>query len=80
MIDDTTIKDVTNLFWLKKEIYDTTAKDIRNKNKSTKTRIIRDTRHLSQHEEEDYYKPVRVGNFWSNNHIEYEKNREKKHS
>ena len=24
-----------------------------------------------EHEEEDYYKPVRVGNFWSNNYIEY---------
>ena len=26
----------------------------------------------SLHEEDDYYKPVRLGNFWSNNHIEYE--------
>ena len=24
--------------------------------------------------EEDYYKPVREGNFWSNHHIEYESN------
>ena len=29
----------------------------------------------SEHEEEkNYYKPVRVGNFWSNNYIEYESN------
>ena len=31
-------------------------------------------RNLFQHEEEDYYKPVKVGNFWSNNYIEYESN------
>ena len=29
------------------------------------------------HEEKDYYKPVRVGNFWSNNYIEYESNRDR---
>ena len=28
-------------------------------------------RNLFEYEEEDYYKPVRVGNFWSNNCIEY---------
>ena len=28
-------------------------------------------------EEKDYYKPVRVGNFWSNNYIEYESNRDR---
>ena len=28
---------------------------------------------LSEHEEEEnYYKPVRVSNFWSNNYLEYE--------
>ena len=37
-------------------------------------RIIRDIRNLFEHEEEDYYKPVRVGNFWSNNYMEYESN------
>ena len=29
---------------------------------------------LFEHEEEDYYKPVRVDSFWSNNYIEYESN------
>ena len=29
---------------------------------------------LFEHEEEDYYKPVRVGNFWSNNYIDYDGN------
>ena len=28
-------------------------------------------------EEKDYSKPVRVGNFWSNNYIEYESNRDR---
>ena len=56
------MKHARNIFRLKKEINDTTVKD----------RIIRDIRNLFEHEEEDYYKPVRVGNFWSNNYIEYE--------
>ena len=29
------------------------------------------------HEEENYYKPVRVNTFWSNNCIEYEGNSDK---
>ena len=71
-------KDLRNLFQLKKEIDDTTVKDIRNlyglkkENKAIKNRIIRDFRNLFEHQEEDYYKPVRVGDFWSNNYIEYE--------
>ena len=35
---------------------------------------IRDVRNLSEHEEEDYYEPVRVRNFLSNNYIEYKSN------
>ena len=31
-----------------------------------------DIRNLFKHGKKDCYKPVRVGNFWSNNHIEYE--------
>ena len=61
-IDGTAMKHARNIFRLKKEINDTTVKD----------RIIRDIRNLFEHEEGDYYKPVRVGNFWSNNYIEYE--------
>ena len=34
--------------------------------------MIRDIKELFEHEEEDYYKPVNVGNFWSNNYNEYE--------
>ena len=39
-----------------------------------KNRIIRNIRKLFEHEERDYYKPVRVGNIWSKDHIEYENN------
>ena len=59
-IDGTTIKDIKNLFRLKKE------------NEAIKYRVIRDIKNLLEHEREDYYKPVRIGNFWSNNYIEYE--------
>ena len=35
--------------------------------------MIRDSRNLFQ-QEEDYYKPVKAGNFWSNSYIKYESN------
>ena len=38
-----------------------------------KDRIIIDIKNLFQHKEENYYKPLRVGNFWSNNYIEYKR-------
>ena len=59
--DDSTVKDIRNLFSLKKE------------NEAIKDKIIRDFKNLFEHEEEDYYKPVRESNFWSNNYIEYER-------
>ena len=43
------------------------------KNESTKDRIIRDVFNLFENWE-DYYKPVRVDIFWSNNYIRYESN------
>ena len=58
-----------NLFRTKKEIDDTTIKDIRNllrlkkENEAIKDRIIIDIRNILEYEEEDYYKPVRVGTF-----------------
>ena len=80
-MDDNAIKDVRNLFRLKKEANDTTIKDMRNlfrlkkENEVIKDRTIRDVRNLFGHEkEENYYKPVRVVNFCSNNLIEYESN------
>ena len=50
-MDGTTIKDVRIFFGLKKE------------NQAIKDRTIRDIRNLFEHEEENYYKPVRVGNW-----------------
>ena len=46
-------------------------------NEAIKGKIIRDTRNLFEHEKGDYYKPVRVHNFCSNNYIEYESNGDK---
>ena len=48
---DTTIKDMRNLFRLKKE------------QKAIKDRIIRYIWNLYEHNGEDYYQPLRVGNF-----------------
>ena len=75
-IEKNIIKYVRNLFRLKKtkkrikkETNEVTVKDIRNlfrltkENKAIKERIIRDIKKIFEHEEEDYYKPVRVGNF-----------------
>ena len=37
--------------------------------------ILRNIRNLFENEEEqNYYKPVRASNFWSNSYIEYEGN------
>ena len=55
------IKDVRNPFRLKKE------------NEAIKDRIIKDIKNLFE-SEENYYKPVRVGNLYSQNYIEYESN------
>ena len=78
-IEDNIIKDVRDPFRLKKEIDDTTIKDIINlfslkkENEVIKEdRVKRDIRNLFEHEEEDYYKPVRAGNFWSKSFIEYD--------
>ena len=59
-MNNNTIKNIRKLFRLKKE------------NEAIKNRVIRDIRNLFEHEEEDYFKPLRVGNFWSNKYIEYE--------
>ena len=40
-----------------------------------KDRTIRDIRTLLEQEEE-YYKPKRLNNFWNNNYIQYESNSE----
>ena len=76
------IKDIRNLFRLKKELNYTTIKDIRNffrlekETKAIKDGIRRDIKNLFEYEEEKeiYYKTVRISNFWSNNYIQYESN------
>ena len=63
-IDDTTIKDVRNLFRVKKEIDDTTVKGIINL-----LRLKKENKAIK-----NYYKPARVGHFWNIYYIEYESN------
>ena len=47
---------------------------MKKENEVIKGRIVRDFRNLFENEKEDYCKPVRVGNLWSNYYIEYESN------
>ena len=57
------MKDIRNLFRQEKQT------------KPIKNRILRDIKNLFEHEEEEnYYRPVRVSNLWSNNYMEYESN------
>ena len=76
--EENVIKNTRNLFTLKKELNYTAIKDIRNlfrleeETKGIKDGILLDIKNLFEHEEENYYKPIRVNNFWSNNYIEYE--------
>ena len=64
--NDVPIKVTRNLFRFKKE------------SKAIKCKILTDIRNLSEHEEEDYYKLVRVNNYWSNNYIEYKSKGDRK--
>ena len=50
-MNNITVTDVRNLFRLKHQ------------NKTIENKITKDTNNLSGHEEEDYYKPLRVNNF-----------------
>ena len=71
------IKDIRNLFRLKKELNYTAIKDIRNifrlekETKEITDRVLGATNPFKHKEEESYYKPVTVSNFWSNNYIQY---------
>ena len=58
--EENIIKDIRNLFRLEKEI------------QTIKDRVLRDIKNLLQREKdrENYYKPVKVNDFWSNNYIE----------
>ena len=81
-MEENIIKDVTNLFILKKlkkETNHAAIKEIKNpfrlkiENKVIKDRILRDIRNLFEYEEEleNYYKPLTMDNFWCNYYIEY---------
>ena len=78
--EENIIKDIRNLFRLKKEQNYTAIKDIGNlfglwkEIKAIKDKIVRYIKNLFQNEkeEENYHKPVRVNNFWSNNYVENE--------
>ena len=77
--EENIIKGIRNLFRLKKELTYTAIKNMRNlfrqekETKAIKDRILRDIRNFFEHEEEENYdKPVRASNFWSNSYIEYE--------
>ena len=82
-IENNIIKDERVLFRLKKEINYTSIKDIKNlcrlkkENEAIENSVIREIRNLYEHEDKNYYKPVRVGNFWSNNYTEYKSNGDK---
>ena len=80
--EENVIKDIRNLFRIKKKQNYIAIKYIKNlfrqekKTKAIKDRILRDIKNIFEHEkeEENYYKPVRVSNFWSNNYIECKSN------
>ena len=64
---DTTIKDILNLFRLEKQ------------NKAVKYIIVRNIRNIFEHEEkENYCKPAKVSNLWSNSYIECESKGDRK--
>ena len=75
--EENLIIDIRNLFRLKKEQNCTAVKDMRNlfrqekETKAIKDRILIYIKNLFEREkeEENYYKPVRVSNFWSNNYL-----------
>ena len=50
---------------------------VKKENGAIKDRIIKDIKTLLELEKEDYYKPVRIGNFDRNNYIEYGSNDDK---
>ena len=78
--EENIIKDIRNLFTLRKKTNYFAIKVVRNlfrlekQTKAVRERIPRDNKDIFEHEEENYHKPVRASNFCSNNYIEYESN------
>ena len=83
--EENIIKNIRNLFRLKKDQNYTEIKGIRKlfrqqiETKAIKNKILIDIENLfeQEREEESYYKPVRVSNFWSKNYTEYKSNDDK---
>ena len=78
-VEENIIKDIRNHFRIRRELNYTAIKDIRNRfrvEKETKaTKYFwawKRRRKLLQ--STNYYKPLRVSHFWSNNYIEFENN------
>ena len=74
--EENLMKDIRNLFRLRKELLYKATRNLSRQEKETKAindRILREIENLFEHEEEEsYYKQVRVSNFSSNNYIDYE--------
>ena len=78
------LESLRNLIRLekKKDINNKSLGDIRNlfrlgKDKDIKERVLRDIRTPHKPDKENYYKPIRTGNAFSSNYIEYESNGDK---
>ena len=83
--EENIIKNIRNLFRLKKDQNYTEIKGIRKlfrqqiETKAIKNKILIDIENLfeQEREEESYYEPVRVSNFRSKNYTEYKSNGDK---
>ena len=75
-IKDRTIRNICSLFETEEEKKERKKLELKNEINDglIKDKIIRDIRTLCEQQEEHYYKPKRVSNFWNNNYIEYESN------
>ena len=77
IIKDIIITDICTLFEIQEE--EKERKKLEKKkeinDRLIKNRIIRDIKTLFEQEDDDgYFKPKRVSNFWNNNYIEYKSN------
>ena len=77
-IKDTIIRDTWTLFETEGEKEERKKLEKKEHNERLiKYRLIRDMTTRFEQEEESYYWPERVINFWNNNYIEYERNSDK---
>ena len=76
-VEENIIKDIRNHFRLRRELNYTPIKDIRNRfrvEKETKATKYFWAWKRRTFQSTNYYKPLRVSHFWSNNYIEFENN------